>query len=77
MLVQEATANPARRVAALEAQVGRLIAGRVRDEQEARDLRERLTSAEDDAAAAHASAADCCAATEEVGALPLWGVSQI
>lgn len=75
MLVQVAASHDARRAAALQAQVERLIAGRIHDKDAARDLGERLASAQDDAGAARASAQHYSAALEEVGALPLWSAN--
>lgn len=75
MLVQVTAANEARRAAALDAKVERLIAGHVRDEDEKRELYAQLTAARDDAGAARASAHQYRAAMEQVGALSLWGAS--
>ena len=67
VLVQVTAANEARRAAALDAQVERLVARRVREDDEKRELREQLTAAQDSAAAAQASAEQYRAAMEQVG----------
>ena len=69
MLVQAAATNQARWAAALNNKLERLITRRVQDEDAARDLRERLASAENIATAARASADAYRLEMEEVGAL--------
>ena len=75
VLVQEEALHEARRAAALQAQVERLVEGRIHDEDAARELRAQLTAAQDAVGAARASAEHYRAGMEEVGALPLWGAS--
>ena len=75
VLVQEVATRQACRADALDKQVKRLIAAHVHDEDVARNLRELLVSAQDDASAARASANDYRAAMKEVGALPMQDAS--